>query len=167
MPRHPIASTLIVLTTVACASQPLPEWPRRDGSSAQTVDAAVVRQAAGKAQATLDEFLVKAAQLPAGTKGHAVKVGIRDGPATEYFWVDEFSWSDGQFRGRIVDEPRLVTNVKPGQMHRFSRFDIVDWIYIDENIGTTFGNFTACALAGKEAVTPSAASPRRTDPACS
>ena len=113
-------------------------------------EALAMRQATEKAQATLDEFLVKAQRLPAGTKAYAVRVGVQEGRDTEYFWVDEFSWSDGTFLGRINDEPRLVKNIKPGQMHRFSRLDIVDWTYTDENSGKTFGNFTACLPSSQQ-----------------
>jgi uncharacterized protein YegJ (DUF2314 family) len=114
-------------------------------------EALAMRQAVEKAQATLDDFLVKATQLPAGTRAYAVKFAVKEGRETEYFWVNEFSWSDGTFTGRINDEPRLVKSIKPGQTYKFSRFDIVDWMYIDENSGRTFGNFTACALSSKKA----------------
>ena len=107
-------------------------------------------RATEKAQATLDDFLSKAKQLPAGTSSYALKVRVQEGRDTEYFWVEEFTWSDGSFTGRINDEPRLVKSIKPGQIVNFSRSQIADWKYLDEKTGMTFGNFTACALLSKE-----------------
>ena len=109
-----------------------------------------LRRAAQRAQATLDDFLTKAKLLPAGTSSYPLKVRVQEGRDTEYFWVDEFTWSDGSFTGRINDEPRLVKGIKPGQIYKFSRSQIADWKYLDEKSGKTFGNFTACALLSKE-----------------
>ena len=130
-------------------------------------EALAMRQAAEKAQATLDDFLIKATQLPAGTKAYAVRVGVQEGRDLEYFWVNEFSWSDGTFMGKINDEPRLVKRIKPGQIYRFSRFDVVDWMYIDEKSGRTFGNFTACALASQKPPAEADELKRRNDLDCS
>jgi len=149
MQRHFIAAALAILATLAC-TQSIPVREKDIEAARLQSEALAMRQAAEKAQATLDDFLVKATHLPAGTKCYAVRVGIREGRDTEYFWLNEFSWSDGTFTGRINDEPRLVKSVKSGQAYRFSRFDIVDWMYIDEKSGRTFGNFTARALPGKD-----------------
>lgn len=146
MQRHHIAAALTVFVTLAC-SQPFTEWEKDYETRRMQDQALAMRQAAEKARATLDEFLVKAKNPPAGTKSYAVKVGVRESRGTEYFWVNEFSWSDATFTGTIKDEPRLVKSVKPGQVHKFGRSDIVDWMYIDEKSGRTFGNFTACARA--------------------
>ncbi|HEY6510937.1 MAG TPA: DUF2314 domain-containing protein [Burkholderiaceae bacterium] len=142
MQRHYIAALLTVVASLACA-QSVTEREKHNTTTSAQGEALAMRQAAEKAQATLDDFLAKASQLPAGTKSYAVKVGVREGRDTEYFWVDEFSWSDGTFTGRINDEPRVVKRIKAGQIHRFSRSDVVDWTYVDEKTGKTFGNFTA------------------------
>ena len=146
MPRHPIAVALTVLAAAACTPS-IPVLEKDVEAARVQSEALAMRQATEKAQATLGDFLTKAKELPAGTKDYAVKVGVREGRATEYFWVNEFTWSDGEFTGRINDEPRLVKRIRPGQMHRFSRSDIVDWTYVDATSGRTFGNFTACALS--------------------
>jgi uncharacterized protein YegJ (DUF2314 family) len=148
MQHHPVAVALAVLVVAAGCSQPMTEFEKEYEAERMRSEARARQQAAQKAQATLDDFLVKAKQLPAGTRSYALKVAIRDGGGTEYFWIDEFSWSDGTFTGRIKDEPRLVKSVKPGQVHTFSRSDIVDWTYFDENSSRTFGNFTASAPPG-------------------
>jgi len=148
MQRHHIATALAILAALAC-TQSIPVLEKDIETARLQSEALAMRQAAEKAQATLDDFLVKAKRPPAGTTAYAVKVGVREGRGTEYFWVNEFSWSDGTFMGRINDEPRLVKGIKRGQTYRFSRSDIVDWTYIDEKSGRTFGNFTACVPSSK------------------
>jgi uncharacterized protein YegJ (DUF2314 family) len=169
MQHHYIAAALVFLATVACTPS-IPVREKDIEAARLQSEALAMRQAAEKAQATLDDFLIKAKQPPAGTKSYGVKFAVKEGRDTEYFWVNEFSWSDGTFTGRINDEPRLVKSIKPGQIHKFSRFDIVDWTYIDEideKSGRTFGNFTACALSSKEPPAEADGSKRRNDLDCS
>lgn len=150
MQRHHIAAAPLLFAALAC-TQPITERAENnETTSMQSEEAVLMRRAAEKAQATLDDFLTKAMRPPAGTNSYAVKVGIPEGRDTEYFWVNEFTWSDSSFTGRINSEPRVVKSIKPGQIHKFSRSQIVDWMYIDETSGRTFGNFTACALLSKE-----------------
>ena len=166
MQRHSIAAALTILAALAC-TQSIPVREKDIEAARLQSEALAMRQAAEKAQATLDDFLIKAKQPPGGTKAYAVKVGVRADRDTEYFWINEFSWSDGMFTGRIDDEPRLVKSIRPGQIYRFSRFDIVDWMYIDEKSGRTFGNFTACALSSKKPPAEADESKRRNDLDCS
>jgi uncharacterized protein YegJ (DUF2314 family) len=149
MQRHYIAAALILLTALASA-QSITQRAENDETTNMRSEEPAMQRAMEKARATLDDFLIKAKQPPAGTSSYALKVGIREGRDTEYFWVNEFTWSDGSFTGRINNEPRLVKNIKPGQIYKFSRSQIVDWTYVDEKNGRTFGNFTACALLSKE-----------------
>ena len=75
MPRHPIAIALTVLAAACTPSIPVLE---KDVEAARMQsEALAMRQATEKAQATLGDFLVKAKELPAGTKDYAVKVGVR------------------------------------------------------------------------------------------
>lgn len=149
MERHSIAAALLSLAALGC-TQPITERAQDNATTGMGSEELAMRRAAEKAQATLDDFLIKAKQPPAGTASYAVKVEVQEGRATEYFWVHEFTWSDGSFTGRINDEPRLVKRIKAGQIHSFSRSQVVDWTYIDEKSGRTFGNFTACARLGNE-----------------
>ncbi|ROZ61469.1 YegJ family protein [Ramlibacter sp. WS9] len=110
-----------------------------------------MRQAFARARATFDEFLSKAKEPAPGTLHYAVKVGIREGEDTEYFWVGDFTQdSSGMFSGRIDNEPRLVKKVKAGQRYTFPKGHIVDWTYVDRNQRRMVGNFTMCALLTKE-----------------
>jgi len=149
MQRHSIAAPLLLLSTLAC-TQLITERAQNDEMTSTQSEEPALRRATEKAQATLDDFLSKATQLPAGTSAYALKVRVQEGRDTEYFWVEEFTWSDGSFTGRINNEPRLVKGIKLGQVYKFSRSQIADWKYFDEKNGRTFGNFTACALLSKE-----------------
>jgi uncharacterized protein YegJ (DUF2314 family) len=140
MQRHRIAA-LLLLSAVACTPLVTERGPNGDPA---------LRRATEKAQATLDDFLAKAKQLPADTSAYALKVQVEEGRDTETFWVEEFAWSDGAFTGKINNEPRGVKGIQPGQTFKFSRSQIVDWKYVDDKTGRTIGNFTACALLSKE-----------------
>jgi uncharacterized protein YegJ (DUF2314 family) len=150
MQHHRIAAPLLLLATMACT----PLTTQRAGND-ETVnlmsEETALRRAAEKAQATLDDFLTKAKQQPAGTSGYALKVRVEDGRDSEDFWVQEFTWSDGSFTGKINDEPRQVKSVKLGQVHTFNRSQVADWRYLDETKGKTIGNFTVCALLSTQA----------------
>ena len=149
MQRHRIAAPLLLLSTLACTPFITARAQSDEMTNLQSQEPAL-RRATEKAQATLDDFLTKAKQLPAGTSSYALKVRVQEGRDTEYFWVEEFTWSDGAFTGRINNEPRLVKSIKLGQIYKFSRSQIADWKYFDEKNGKTLGNFTACALLSKE-----------------
>ena len=149
MQRHCIAAPLLLLSTLAC-TQFIPERAQNDEMPIAQSEEPALRRATEKAQATLDDFLTKAKQPPAGTSSYALKVRFQEGRDAEYFWVEEFTWSDGSFTGRINNEPRLVKSIQPGQIYKFSRSQVADWKYLDEKNGKTFGNFTACALLSNE-----------------
>ena len=166
MQRHRIAALLLLPSIAACT--PFTTGRARDDQAAtmQSEDPAL-RQAMEKAQATLDDFLTKAKQQPAGISGYALKVRVQEGRDVEYFWVEEFTWSDGSFTGKINNEPRVVRSVKPGQTYQFSRSQVADWKYRDDKVGKTFGNFTACALSSKEPAAQAAETQRRDGLDCS
>ena len=104
--------------------------------------------AMNKARATLPDFLAVMHAPKETMRGFSVKVAIRDGGQSEYFWIAPFTEKDGGFSGQIGNTPRSVRNVKRGQTISFSRGEIVDWLYID---GTKMkGNFTSCPLLKKE-----------------
>ena len=166
MRRHCIAALLPLLSTLACTQFTI-ERAQNDEVTHALNEEPAVRRATEKAQATLDDFLAKAKQQPAGTSAYALKVRVQEGRDTEYFWVEEFTWSDGSFTGRINNEPRLVKTIKPGQIYKFSRSQVADWKYFDEKNGKTFGNFTACALLSKQPTAQAEETKRRDGLDCS
>ena len=71
MQRHHIAAALLLVVNLAC-TQPFTEWEKDYETSRAQDEARVMRQAAEMARATLDDFIVKAKNPPAGTKSYAV-----------------------------------------------------------------------------------------------
>ncbi len=114
--------------------------------SVRTGDSAM-EAAIRKARNTLDDFLKLAADPPAETSDYKLKVLIKDGEAIEHFWVIPFRQIDKGFEGVLANEPRVVDNVRSGQLVRFSRSQITDWGYVRS--GRQVGSFTVCVLFSK------------------
>ena len=144
-----IAAPLLLLAALGCA-QSFTERAQNDETTNEPREPPALRRAAEKAQATLSDFLTKAKLQPAGTSAYALKVRIQEGRDTEYFWVEEFTWSDGSMTARINNEPRLLKSITRGQIYKFSRSQVADWKYFDEKSGKTVGNFGACALLSQQ-----------------
>jgi uncharacterized protein YegJ (DUF2314 family) len=105
--------------------------------------ASAIRQA----RATLDEFLSIAASPPANASGFKLKAMVKDGPETEHFWVTPFRVTGSGFEGILANQPRVVRNVRAGQVIKFSRAEVSDWGYVRD--GRQIGSFTVCALFKK------------------
>lgn len=142
--------SIVVLPELAEAQSVL-ERARRDEVTTMSDSQPAMQRAFARARASLDQFLTLAANPRAGARGFAVKVGVREGGTTEYFWVTPFQRSGDSFTGRLNNTPRLVSNVRAGQTLRFARSDIVDWMYVESD--RMRGNFTACALLERETPT--------------
>lgn len=61
--------------------------------------------------------------------GRHVKIRISDGERTERFWIMVLGEgpNPGELRGRIDNDPFLVTNVKHGQKITFHKREIFDF----------------------------------------
>ena len=110
--------------------------------------------AARKAQAGLDDFLVKLANPPKGTEYYTLKIGIIDDgdgirlsnnqglAGVEYFWMTDIASTADGFTALIGNQPDVVHNVVAGQQIAFKKSDIFDWMYFDN--GKMKGNYSAC-----------------------
>ncbi|NRB74615.1 MAG: DUF2314 domain-containing protein [Verrucomicrobiales bacterium] len=73
-------------------------------------------------------------------ENYSVKAAISDDENTEYFWIVDLSYADGEFSGFVGNDPGLVTNVKYGDELTIAKDEISDWMYI---IGEKIhGNYT-------------------------
>jgi len=132
------------------ASPTMTETARRGEAVLTPRGNPAMRQAFARARSELDGFLQRARNPCAGEEGFAVKIPVRHGGHTEYFWITPFQEDGDLIKGRIGNSPEFVRNVKKGQTVAFSRADIVDWMYVKGS--TMHGNYTACALlAGRPA----------------
>ncbi|HEX7053823.1 MAG TPA: DUF2314 domain-containing protein [Burkholderiales bacterium] len=153
MRLHALAASLVLAGAMACATalaQTILEKSERDEVTRMSDEEPAMARAFERARRTLDHFLRLHRSPPPDTRGYAVKVGISEGANTEYFWITPFSVDGERFRGRLSNEPRLVTHVRNGQEIAFGRSDIVDWMYVDVARRRMHGNFTACALLSRE-----------------
>lgn len=143
----------LLLTALAfppAAAQGLVDRSRREDIVRMQDEDPAMAAALRKARLTLDDFLRTAASPPANASAFAVKVPVSDDRDTEYFWIVPFSRDGDSFKGRLGNMPRLVRHVREGQEIRFSKSQIVDWMYVDVARRRMHGNFTACALLTKE-----------------
>ena len=139
----------------ACAGDPNPVPLVRKGDPAMSA-------AFARAAAAFDDFLAVWRRPPDDANGFAVKLGIVDAmdargfaivrpdsettALVEWFWCGDLQGDGERFTARIGDEPESLRNVRYGQIVRFTRADIGDWMYWRG--GKIVGNATACpALA--------------------
>lgn len=141
---------LLFFAVQSVNAQPLTERAKNDELAFMQDEDPAMQKALQAARATLDEFLEKAKAPPSGTSSYAVKIGIKEGNNTEYFWVNELATAGDELTGKINNEPRMVKLVKFGETYKFSKSQIVDWTYLDRTNRKMAGNFTACALLSKE-----------------
>jgi uncharacterized protein YegJ (DUF2314 family) len=132
------------------ASPTMTETARRGEAVLTPRGNPAMRQAFARASSELDGFLKSARNPGSDEQGFAVKIPVRQGGHTEYFWITPFRENRNRFEGTVSNRPTYVRNVKHGQTVVFDRSDIVDWMYLKGS--TMHGNYTTCALmAGRQA----------------
>lgn len=101
-------------------------------------DEAEMEAAIARARKEVDQFIV---ELEKGTDtSYAVKVPIEDKGKTEHFWLTDIVYRDGQFEGKIGNEPGIVSNVKLGQKWTVKKNEISDWMFMRKD--KIHGNYT-------------------------
>jgi uncharacterized protein YegJ (DUF2314 family) len=143
-----LAILIVAVYAVSPRSQTISDKARNDDVVNVAKDDPDMAAAMRRARATLPEFLALAQAPRSGTSGYSVKVRVRDGGATEYFWIVPFTVKDGKFSGEINNRPRTVRNVAFGQTLAFAQDDIVDWLYRDGD--KMKGSYTTCAILKHE-----------------
>jgi uncharacterized protein YegJ (DUF2314 family) len=136
---------------LAADPNPVPAVPKGDPA---------MNAAFARAAATLDAFLAAWRNPPHGAGRFAVKIGLVDTPnapgyavappgapgSIEWFWARDLRAEGAGFSARLANDPDMLRNVSIGQVVRFTRQDIGDWMYWQDN--KIVGNATACpALA--------------------
>jgi uncharacterized protein (TIGR03067 family) len=96
------------------------------------------------ARANMEGFLAALANPLPSQRSFSVKVAIKDGDRTEHLWLAPIRLENGQFVGRVNNEPTIVKTVKFGEEISVAKGDISDWIYIDDQ--KMVGGYTARAL---------------------
>lgn len=101
-------------------------------------DEAKMEAAIERAKDEVDSF-IKVMKKGGGTD-FSVKAPVVDGENTEHFWLTDIEYADGQFTGKIGNDPGMVTNVAFGQEWTIEKSEISDWMYMKN--GKMYGNYT-------------------------
>jgi uncharacterized protein YegJ (DUF2314 family) len=97
-----------------------------------------MEEATARAQKEVDAFIDELSK-GAGVN-FAVKAPITDGKETEHFWLSDVVYRNGEFEGKIANDPGMVSNVKMGQKWTIKKGEISDWMFMrNEKI---HGNYT-------------------------
>ena len=143
---------IVLLTLIACSStacgQSLVERAEKDELYHAEDEDADMQRAFEQAGRGLQGFLATWRSPPSDASDFAVKVGLKAGDDTEYFWISPFREEGEGFKGVLNNQPRMVKNVAMGDEISFARAEIVDWLYYSN--GKMVGNFTACAMLRRE-----------------
>ena len=91
-------------------------------------DESEMDKAISKSKSTVDEFISALNRKDA--ESYSVKVPIVDGENAEHFWVVDVEYKDGEFVGKIGNDPGIVSNVKYGDVRSVKKEDISDWMYV-------------------------------------
>jgi uncharacterized protein YegJ (DUF2314 family) len=144
------AAILATLLASGAEAQSMVDKARNDEVGLVAESDPAMQRAFKKAKDTLDGFLALAADPAPGSEFYAVKVAIRQGDRTEYFWISPFESDGKSFTGKVNNTPRIITRVREGETIEFGRDEIVDWTYYFND--KMRGNFTACALLTHESL---------------
>jgi uncharacterized protein YegJ (DUF2314 family) len=86
-----------------------------------------------KARSTVQTFITALKAPQKDQVGFAVKKGFKDGDKTEHMWVSPVVFDGANFRGKVNNDPNIVTNVKNGQAVTIGPDELSDWMFIDGN----------------------------------
>ena len=107
-------------------------------------DDPVMLAAMEKARETVGTFIEALRKPRAGQRNFSVKTAFRDGEEEDHLWLTDLRYEDGQFVGRISNDPELVKNVSMGDRHAVPAAEISDWMFIDE--GKLVGGYSIRAV---------------------
>lgn len=104
-----------------------------------------------KARDTMDEFIGKLPNLKDGEAIVKWAAPATDG-SEEHIWVEDVTFVDGKFTGKLANEPAAIEGKKVGDKVTFPKADASDWAIFYHD-GRSEGGFTNKVLeeqAGKE-----------------
>ena len=151
MARNVVSLLFVAAVTLAAPLGTAQADEHEDRVVPMSSDEPMMRKAFRRARTELDAFL-KTARAPASHQSDfAVKVGLKEGMQTEYVWISDFKEdARGNFSGVINNAVEIARKYKLGDTYRFTRADIVDWLYFDAREVRMYGNYTLCALLTQE-----------------
>src|SRR5688500_16686349 len=123
----------LLLAGICCSCSSKPSTLIEGGYDEKEMDAAIAR-ARSDGDACIGEM----------TKGNgtdfAAKRPTEDKGETEHYWMTDVVYRDGEFAGKIGNDPGIVGNVKLGQPWTIKKGQISDWMFMRD--GKMHGNYT-------------------------
>jgi len=129
---------LLFFTSACSKTEKVAETLPVDEGLVLEYDAAEMEKAVATARTRVGEFITALAKGDA--ESYSVNVPISDVNGSEQFWVGAVTYKDGQFTGRIGNDPEIVQTVKNGQAWTASQEEISDWMFTVD--GKIHGGFT-------------------------
>ncbi len=130
-----IVLVLCLIVFTACAKQ-----ERADKVISVADDDPEMNAAIENARASLPSFWKIFEHPVHGETGFSLKARMKDGSATEHFWLIDIQRVNGKIAGVINNDPDTVKSVKLGQRVEIPEADISDWLYMRD--GKMYGNRT-------------------------
>ena len=97
-----------------------------------------------KARVTVEQFIRALSNPQSSQSGFSVKAPIRDGTKVEHMWLTPVRYQNGNFVGKVNNDPDIVKTVKLGDQYDVKKADISDWMYVEN--GKLVGGFTIRVL---------------------
>jgi uncharacterized protein YegJ (DUF2314 family) len=97
-----------------------------------------------QARASVSRFITALGRPTSTQTGFSIKVPIREDARVEQRWVNELSYRNGRFSGRLNHEPEHVKTVKNGDPVTVAPGEISDWLYLEK--GNLRGGYTVRVL---------------------
>lgn len=141
MLRATVFGILLVGLAIGCDDKKVPNVVFVEGNDKE------MNAAMKQAQAEVQQF-IKAFQSPKpGQTGFSVKLAVTDGDNTEHMWLSGLKYENGQFTGKLDNDPVQLTNIKMGQPLTSKPDQVSDWMFIDN--GKLVGGYTIRVLHQK------------------
>lgn len=131
-----VTLTTLLLALASCKrSATAGHTPEREGEPPVIEvadDDAEMTKAIQDARSTVDVF-VKHLQDPGPDQTYfSIKGQFKEGDKSEHMWLSEVSFKDGEFHGKIGNEPNSLRKIKLGDSVKVAKGEISDWMIIED-----------------------------------
>lgn len=103
------------------------------------------------ARSTVGQFIYALQNPRAGQTLFAVKAKFIDGEDVEYMWLTDLRYENGEFIGVVNNQPSVVSNIRMGQEHRVSAYEIDDWMILENE--QIIGGYSVNIVANRQTET--------------
>jgi uncharacterized protein YegJ (DUF2314 family) len=152
--KRPWISVLILAAVAAVTIAAAVQMISSDGSKTEKkdpfADPEEIRDAILEARSTIAIFLEQL-ENPEPGKNYIVKMKAnRPNGGVEYHWVQDITFAEGRFSGRLWSKPQNIPGLEPGMPVTCKAGEIADWAILDASGQLAAGGYTqSIKLGGK------------------